>query len=154
MTKQFDYDNLPDEMTMDALPEELFPAAQEAFAEALTSGELKVAEAKAGYLYDRKTWLTVDPMGRNRNNSYGASDDDIVLQLTVRVRNPKFRGEELPKLAALEKAVIAHEEAAEAAALEAEIAAQEAAAEQAATAAAAAAEKLAKLKEQRQQRAK
>lgn len=152
MTKQFDYDNLPDEMTMDALPEELFPVAQEAFAEALASGELKVAEAKAGYLYDRKTWLEVDPMGRHRNTSYGANDDDIVLQLTVRVSSPKsWRGQDtLPKLAALEAAVIAKEEEAEAAALEAEIAAQEAKAQEAATAAAQAAEKLAKLKEKRQ----
>jgi hypothetical protein len=148
MTREFEYDNLPDEMTMEALPEELFEDAQAAFAEALASREVKVAEAKAGYLYKRKAWLEVDPMGRYRN-AYGANDDDIVLQLTIRVRNPKGYGVELPKLAALEEAVIAKEEEAEKVALEAEIAAQEAAAQQAANAAAAAAEKLAKLKEKR-----
>lgn len=52
--------------------------------EALTSGGVTAASGVAGYLYDRKNYLTVDRVGAERS-PYGAPSDDIYLQIAVRI---------------------------------------------------------------------
>lgn len=127
----FDYDNLPDDLGSTApLPGELFDAANVAFAEALTSGDVLAAEARAAYVYDRRGNFGIDAMGKDRNPTYAGEGDDIVLQLTIRVRAPQGR-DGLAKLAELERAANDSGLKAEQERLEAELAEAEASANQA-----------------------
>lgn len=51
--------------------------------EAALSGEPVVVAG--GHCYERKGYLTQDPLGGHRNTSYGRPNDDVILQITVRV---------------------------------------------------------------------
>jgi hypothetical protein len=84
----FDYDNLPENLgSAAALPGGLFEKAHAALTEAMTSRHVVAAEARAAYVYERKGNLDFDVMGQDRNPTYGRQDDDIVLQLTIRLRS-------------------------------------------------------------------
>ena len=83
----FDYDNLPENLgSAAALPDGLFEKAHAALTEAMTSRHVVAAEARAAYVYERRGNLDLDVMGTDRNPTYGRENDDIVLQLTIRLR--------------------------------------------------------------------
>jgi hypothetical protein len=84
----FDYDNLPEEIGFEPLPAELVGTVATAIAQALRSNLSLAAEAKAVYVYERKGYMEIEPLGKKRNSPYGSIDDDIVLQLTVRIPSP------------------------------------------------------------------
>lgn len=147
MPTPYDYYNLPEELEVEVLPEELNEAAEAAFLEALASGEVKVQEAKATYVYERKFDMSFDAFSKlERNTSYSSESDDVILQLTIRIPNPSARKDKLGRVAELATSV--YEFAAKAAKerLEAEIAQAE---QEAENAAATAREKRAKLEELR-----
>lgn len=125
----YEYDNLPDELNVDVLPKELFQEAYAAFTQALEADTFEAMEIKAAYVYDRKGYLDADTFGGKRN-AYGSTNDDVVLQLTIRIPNPSDR-KELDKVANLEQTIVERNLNAERARLEAEIVAEEAAAEKA-----------------------
>lgn len=144
----YDYNNLPEELSQQTiLPAELFNQAHAAFTQALDSGEILAQEARAAYAYERKGFLNHDGFGGHQNASYSSDTDDIILQLTIRIPNPKtIRGEALDKTAALEAAANHLELEAERPRLEAEIAQAEAEAERAEAAARQKREKLEELR--------
>jgi hypothetical protein len=84
----FEYDNLPDEMTVDALGDELFFTGLAALANAAGSKHALAKEIKIAYAYDRKGYMALDTFGGHRNAAYSSVDDDIILQVTVRVPHP------------------------------------------------------------------
>ena len=133
----YDYDNLPEDMDMvGAVPAGLFPDALEAFNEAFGSGEVKAVEAKAAYAYERHGSLTLDTVGGHRNKSYGSNTDDIVIQLTMRVSNPKYLRTTIPAVETFEAKVIEAKRLEAIAKLEAELEADETRANEATKAAA------------------
>lgn len=87
----FEYDNLPDELNVDPVPDELFDEAFAALVQALNSEQCGAHEAKAVYVYDRKGYLETGPLDGSRRNSHQTDSDDVVLQVTVRVPNPRHR---------------------------------------------------------------
>jgi hypothetical protein len=119
----YEYDNLPDEITADALPKEMFADAQAAFAQALESGLALNVEAKATHAYDRKGYLNTDSFIGHQNPAYRSETDDVIIQLTIRIPNPKtIRGESLSAVTALEDIATDYDQKAERARLEAELA--------------------------------
>lgn len=129
----YDDNNLPENMEMvQAVPNGLFPDACEAFNEAMGSGEVEAFEAKVAYAYDRKGYISLDSVGGPRNKSYGSDTDDIVIQLTLRVRNPKRLRTTIPALETFESKVIETNRQAEIAKLEAEVELEDARAREAA----------------------
>lgn len=147
MYTTYDYYNLPEELEVEVLPEELTEAAEAAFLEALASGEVKVQEAKATYVYERRSEMSFDSFSKiERNNSYSSGSDDVILQMTIRIPNPSARKDKLGRVAEL--ATSAHEFAVKAAQerLEAEIAQAEQEAENAAATARAKRTKLEELR--------
>jgi hypothetical protein len=133
----YDYDNLPEEMEMtDAVPAELFPEALEAFNEAFGNGEVKAVEAKAAYAYERHGHLTLDAVGGPRNKSYGSDRDDIIIQLTMRVSNPRSLRTTNPAVETFESKVVEAKRLAAIAKLEADLEADETRAAEATKAAA------------------
>lgn len=143
----YDYDNLPDDLEMiDTVPAELVPAALDAFNEAFASGEVKAVEAKAAYAFERHGYLELNTVGGLRNKSYGSDKDDIVLQLTVRVANPKRLRTTIPALESFEAKVLDSKRQEEIAKLEADLEADVAREREAAQAAAEKREKLSALR--------
>jgi hypothetical protein len=147
MTADYEYDNLPDALEAEALPEELFADAQAAFLQALESGLALATEAKAVHVYDRKGYMNADSFIGHQNPSYRSNTDDVILQLTIRIPSPNtIRGEDLNAVTALEERAHEHATEAERKRLEAELAQAEKEAEQAETAAREARAKLEKLR--------
>lgn len=142
----YDYYNLPDELNVPAVPEELFDTALDAFTQALESDQLKAQEIKVAYVYDRNDYMSADAFAGKRNASYANSNDDVVIQISLRVPNPKGR-EELSNLAVLEERLTEHNLNVERERLEKEIAAAEETAEKAQAAADQKREQLAKLRQ-------
>lgn len=58
-----------------------------ALTEALSKASGAEVEWGAAYIYERKNSWSTDELGGHRNAAYGAEDDDIVLQVTVRAAN-------------------------------------------------------------------
>lgn len=128
----YEYDNLPDALEAAALPEEMFADVQAAFTQAMESGLAVATEAKAVHVYDRKGYLNADSFIGHQNPSYRSETDDVILQMTIRIPNPKtIRGESLSAITALEDRTANYTLEAERARLEAEIAQAEAEAEKA-----------------------
>jgi hypothetical protein len=143
MTGDYEYDNLPYALEAEALPAEMFEAAQNAFIQATTSGLALKVEAKAVHVYDRKGYLNADSFIGHQNPAYRSATDDVIIQLTVRIPNPKtIRGEDLSHTTALEDFATEYDQRAEKARLEAELAKAEQDAAKAETAAREAREKL------------
>lgn len=131
---EFEYreDNLPYNMQhVTAIPDELFNNAQAALFAAIATNQLIAQEAKVAYAYKRKNEMSLDSFGGERNKSYSGSHDDVIIQVTVRVPNPKARDIDLDDLITLEEDIKAHKVTAEQKRLAAEIAEAEAEAEQA-----------------------
>lgn len=132
----FEYDNLPDALEVEALPEEMFDDVQTAFIQAMSSGLALTMEAKAAHAYERKEVLETDSFIGHQNPAYRSETDDVILQMTIRIPNPKtIRGESLSATTTLEERATAYDLAAKRARLEAEIAKAEADATKAETAA-------------------
>lgn len=139
----YEYDNLPYALEAEALPAEMFGAAQLAFVEAMSSGLAMAMEAKAVHAYDRKGYLEVDSFIGHQNPAYRSETDDVILQLTIRIPNPKtIRGESLSHTTALEDAATEYDQRAERARLQAQLEQAEKVAEQAEATAREAREKL------------
>lgn len=86
----YEYDNLPDNFEMiGPMPDDLFPEIMRMFKAAQNNGIEVAREAKIAYVYDRKGYLTMDEFGGHRNTAYGSSDDDVVIQLTLRIQQTK-----------------------------------------------------------------
>jgi hypothetical protein len=117
----FEYDNLPDEMTVDALGDELFFTGLAALASAAGSGHTFAKEIKIAHVYNRKGYMALDTFGGHRNTAYSSVDDDIVLQVTVRVQHPSQVDGALDSLQRLENLVRAQNEEAERIRMEAEL---------------------------------
>jgi predicted ribosome quality control (RQC) complex YloA/Tae2 family protein len=137
----YEYDNLPEELNVEALPEELFKEGIDAFTQALASDALEAKEIKIAYVYDRKGYINVDAFAGKRKTGYSSESDDVVIQVTLRVRNPKHRAE-LSNFVTLGEHITERNLKAERARLEAEIAQAEATAEKAEATAREAREKL------------
>lgn len=142
----YDYYSLPDELNVPAVPEELFDTALDAFTQALESDQLKAQDIKVAYVYDRNDYMSADAFAGKRNASYASSNDDVVIQISLRVPNPKGR-KELSNLAVLEERLTEHNLNVERERLEKEIAAAEEAADKAQAAANQKREQLAKLRQ-------
>jgi capsule polysaccharide export protein KpsC/LpsZ len=117
----FEYDNLPDEMTVQALEEDLFPWGLDVLINAVKTDHSLAKEIKIAYAYDRKGYMELDTFGGRRNPAYSSVDDDIVIQVTVRVHHPSQVGRDLESLKALEKLLREQNEDAERTRLEAEL---------------------------------
>lgn len=126
----YTYNSLPDEMTVKPVSNELFPKAKAAFLEAFDSEHIEAQTIHVAYAYERHGHMDLDRFGGARNNSYSSERDDLVIQVTVRIPNPKGYAA-LPKMVALETAMMEEGQAAERKALEDAIAADEAKAKQA-----------------------
>lgn len=136
----YEYDNLPTgEMEMvDALPDDLFPSALAIFNNIIAKQADMAREVKVAHVYDRKGYLTLDSLGGSRNASYGNDDDDLILQVTVRVQHPSVLGMHSPAgLLELENEVTGRRDEAERQKLEKDLADAEEAAAKAAAAVAA-----------------
>jgi hypothetical protein len=150
MTTDYEYDNLPYALEAAALPEEMFDAAQTAFVQAMGSGLALKMEAKAVHAYERKGYLDVDSFIGHQNPAYRSETDDVILQLTIRIPNPKtIRGEALSHITALEDIAIDYDQRAERARLQAKLEQAEAQAAQAEAAAREAREKLEALRKKK-----
>ena len=122
MTGDYEYDNLPDALEADPLPKDMFDNTLAAFNQALESGLALNAEAKAVHVYDRKGYMNADSFIGHQNPAYRSQTDDVILQLTIRIPNPKtIRGESLSKTAALEDLAADYDMRIEKARLEAEL---------------------------------
>jgi hypothetical protein len=147
---EYDYHNLPEELDVKPVDEEMNAEVLEVIQEAIAAGHVRAHEAKAAYVFRRGEEMSFDTLGKPRNKSYGDSSDDIVLQVTVRIGGERYVRNELPGLVALEEGLTARHEAAEQAKLEAEIAEAEQAEAAAKAKAEQAAERLAQLKAKKQ----
>lgn len=71
------------------LPPELWAATARAMRAVITApdpaGDYEILTAAAGFIYTRKTELSIDLFGQPRNHAYGRPGDDTMLSLTVRV---------------------------------------------------------------------
>lgn len=150
MTADYEYDNLPDALEAEALPAEMFEMAQNAFVQATTSGLALAMEAKAVHVYDRKGYMNADSFIGHQNPAYRSETDDVILQLTIRIPNPKtIRGEDLNAITALEDYATEYDQRAEKARLEAELEQAEKVAAQAEATAREAREKLEALRQKK-----
>lgn len=87
----YEYDNLPDELScVDALDPDLMQDVEAIIRMAKEKGYVIAEEAKIAYVYDRKGYLTTDDFTGPRNASYGCADDDLIVQITVRISNPTY----------------------------------------------------------------
>ena len=112
-----EYSDIPSDVPEIKAPsQELASKIFELVSEAAEGGEFM--GLRGGHAYRRHGYLCVDTLGGPRNPSYGSSDDDVVLQITVQVSESDAR--EIVALASEEAAVRAE------AALRAEEAALEA----------------------------
>lgn len=114
----YEYDNLPDEMGIEPIHEDLTRVALLAIKEVLDSGLAICAEAKIAKIYDRGNDMGVSPV-----SSKPSYNPDRVIEIKVRISQP--RPEELPLCVALEENVLAYEEKAKQEKLAAEVLAAE-----------------------------
>lgn len=149
MTADYEYNNLPEALEGEALPEEFFADAQNAFIQASNSGLAVALEAKAFHAFDRKGYLDTNSFVGFQNPSYRSNTDDVILQLTIRIPNPAtIRGESLSDVSALEGKAAEYRVKAQREKLEAELAQAESVAAKAEETARAAREKLEALRKQ------
>lgn len=139
----YEDDNLPYALEAEAMPAEMFVNVQAAFMQALESGQVLNSEAKAVHVYNRKGYLEADSFVGPQNPSYRHETDDVILQMTIRIPNPKtVFGKSMGEVTALEERAIEYATEAARKLLEAEIAQAESIAAQAESAARAARERL------------
>lgn len=81
----YEYDNLPDTLIYQPVDEALRMAAWNLLHEVIRDGDELAWDVRAAHAYDRKGLMNLDPIGGPRNTAYGSEQDDVVLQLSVRV---------------------------------------------------------------------
>jgi hypothetical protein len=87
----FDIDNIPDSFEMiSPLPDDMVSEGVRLLRSARESGLLMAQEVKIAHLYDRKGYAEMDTFAGPRNASYGSDNDDVVIQVTVRIQNPQM----------------------------------------------------------------
>lgn len=121
----YDYNNLPQELNVEPLPNEMVADVRAAINEVLEYGITSASEVKAAYVYKRKGQMGFTKFGEQGNPHYASESDDIIMQLTVRVPNPKNvgrYGHEMKKLIEMEEQINAESLEVERARLEVEIA--------------------------------
>lgn len=85
---EFSYDAVPTD-EIPALPAASQEVALDEFRGILSSGRFELAELRAGFLFDRKGHFSVDTVDDLATRNYrGREDDDVVVQLTLRVERP------------------------------------------------------------------
>lgn len=102
---EFEYreDNLPYSMAhVKAIPEELFRDLENILFIAVSTNQVIATEAKVAYAYKRKNEMSLDSFGSERGH-YGSAQDDVIIQVTVRVPNPNGNSVELDDLLELEQ---------------------------------------------------
>lgn len=114
----YERNNLPDEMGIAPIHEDLTRVALLAIQEALDSDLAICAEAKVAKIYDRGNDMGVFPVSSNHSYS-----PDRVIEIKVRIPQPK--PSTLPLCVALEENIIAGDKKEEQEKLEAEILAAE-----------------------------
>lgn len=139
----YEYDNLPYDMNVEPVPAQLQDAALALAGKLAGSGDVRAMEVKIAHVYGRKGYMETDTFGGRRSASYSSGNDDVVLQVTVRVPYPsKWNDKALYALVILENELRAHLAEEERQRLEAEITQAEAAAAKATAAAQAAQDRL------------
>lgn len=132
MSAPYEYFNLPEEdeyQFLKPVPEEFLTPALSLVKKALVDedGIGVIAEVKAAHLFDRKGYLTPEAFGQVKiNTSYRGDDDDILLQVTLRMRHPEKSSKTYEEVHALDDGIREFNKAQARAALNAEIAAEEA----------------------------
>lgn len=87
----YEYANIPDNFEMiEPLPDDMVSEGVRLIKSARESGLLMAQEVKIAHLYDRKGYATMDTFGGQRNVSYSSDNDDVVIQVTVRIQNPQM----------------------------------------------------------------
>lgn len=124
MTQDFEWDNIPEEMTVEPLHEKYTLKALDILKEAIANGNDRASEAKIGFAYNRKGWMQVEEIApANGAHNWYNSQDDVVVQVTIRMPRPDANS----KFAKLADALTKDAEDARIAVAEAEIAEIEAA---------------------------
>lgn len=121
----YGYYSLPDDINAKPLSNELFTQGMAALKEVMESDEVQAQEIKIAYVYDRNDHFATDPFGGKRNTSYASDNDDVIVQLTMRIPNPKGYAA-LTRLVNLETAIAQEALEAERHELEMDIAAEDA----------------------------
>lgn len=121
-------DNLPDEILVDAVPDELFDHALTALTQALDSGQVLAKQALATYVYDRRGYMGFDSFTNKTDTNPNAQNgrDDVIIQVTVRMHNPRMFDGILSETTDLEENLAEHTANAKRERLVAEIARAEA----------------------------
>jgi hypothetical protein len=94
----FESDNLPDEMPVEAIPSEFSTSFRNLLNTVLSNGDEIASEVKVARVHDRKGYMDFDALGRYPNSYSG---DDLIIQMTVRIDRHEFEtnnGLELEKL--------------------------------------------------------
>lgn len=133
MSQRYDSDNIPAEIETDALPADLFEAARAAINDAADSDLAIAMEAKGAFVYNRRGYNAFIPFDAERGAHDLISNDDVILQLTVRIPNPNlaYATDSLKATTSLVEAAVNASKTAEQLRLEKEIADAEAAAKEA-----------------------
>lgn len=126
-------DNLPDEILVDPVPDELFDHALTALTQALDSGQVLAKQALATYVYDRRGYMGFDSFTNKTDTNANAQNgrDDVIIQVTVRMHNPRMFDGILSETTDLEENLAEHAANATRERLDAEIAAEQAKVEKA-----------------------
>lgn len=80
------YDMEPMVTDLQELPKGSQGKGLETIRELLSSTEDFSFNVSGGHVYERKGYLSADSLGGPRNSSYGSNSDDVLLQVTIRVR--------------------------------------------------------------------
>lgn len=118
-------DNLPDEILVDAVPDELFDHALTALTQALDSGQVLAKQALATYVYDRRGYMGFDSFTNKTDPDARNGRDDVIIQVTVRMHNPRMFDGILSETTDLEENLAEHTANAKRERLDAEIAAEQ-----------------------------
>ncbi len=122
MTNEYGYDNFPD-TTLPVLPDAVQSDALALLLSVVEERSDIAMSVSGSHVYDRKGFLANDELGNavSRNRSYGRTDDDVVLVLSVRIPS-RVAAPLIEKTQQVLEAKLLSEKRAEAEALEASIA--------------------------------
>lgn len=81
-----DYDMEPIVTELSPLPEAVQASAVEVIREILGDKDAYDFNVAGGHVFERKGQISSDQLAGHRNPSYGSAGDDVVLQITIRVR--------------------------------------------------------------------
>ena len=81
-----EYDMEPIVTELSPLPEAVQASAVEVIREILGDKDTYDFNVAGGHVFERKGQISSDQLASHRNPSYGSAGDDVVLQITIRVR--------------------------------------------------------------------